>query len=342
MIRVSFYVAAGLFLVCSQVACVSVPKAHFGQSIPTAPDYRNLENWAALPQRADSADEVPIPEWQDVQRHAAVDVFFIHPTTYIGNAKKEEWNASLEDLKLNLKTDQYPIRYQASIFNGAGSIYAPRYRQAHLHCFFSGQHEDAEKALELAYQDIRTAFEYYLAQFNQGRPFIIAGHSQGTYHAKRIITDYIDGKPLQARLIVAYLPGITVPEDLYTFIHPCRTPDDTGCFCSWRTFKEGYIPPKLHFPDTNLVVTNPVTWNVDIPESRQEEQLGGVLRKFNTLYPKLVSTRIYDDLLWVSKPRFPGSFLFNRKNYHIGDYNFFYADVRKNAQDRVRSFLAKQ
>jgi hypothetical protein len=189
---------------------------------------------------------------------------------------------------------------------------------------------------------VRAAFLYYIRHEHNGRPFIIAAHSQGTYHAKRLLREYIDGTPLQKYFVVAYLAGLTVPADYFETISPCSLPDETGCFCSWRTFRQGYIPRKLHFPDTNIVVTNPVTWSAEIPLAGKEVQLGGVLRDFDKVYPQLVSPRIYEDLLWVNKPRFPGSFLLTTKNYHIADYNFFYADIRKNAQDRVSAFLSRR
>ncbi|MBP7239549.1 MAG: DUF3089 domain-containing protein [Saprospiraceae bacterium] len=328
--------------ICIGIAsCASLPKGTFGNNIPDTPDYSNLKNWAALPTQRDSADAVPVAEWKDVQADAVVDVFYIHPTTYTGKHGENEWNASLDDTKLNLETDQYPIRYQASVFNGAGKIYAPRYRQAHLNCFFTDKKSDAGKALDLAYQDVRSAFSYYLQHFNNGRPFIIASHSQGTYHAKRLMREFVDGKPLQNQFVVGYLAGLTVPSDYFKTIHPCTNPEETGCFCTWRTFRNGYVPKKLHFPDSNIVVTNPVTWSQNQPECTQEFQLGGVLKDFKKVYPGLVETCVHEDLLWVNKPKFPGSFLLTTKNYHIADYNFFYADIRHNAQVRVNAFLGK-
>lgn len=338
--RTTAYLAC-LFATCIQVSCAVVPKGDFGRNIPEVPDYSQADAWAALPEKKDSADAVPGTYWKDLQADAPVDVFFIHPTTYTGKAGENHWNASLSDSKLNLHTDKYPIHYQATIFNGSGKIYAPRYRQAHLNCFFTHRTTDAQEALDLAYADVRSAFQYYLDHYNQGRPFIIASHSQGTYHAKRLIQEYVDGTPLQQKMIVAYLAGLTVPENIFQHIKPCSAPDETNCFCSWRTFREGYIPKKLHFADTNIVVTNPVTWDAGKMTSAKEDQLGGVLRDFHTLYPHLVETSVYDDLLWVNKPKFPGSFLLTTKNYHIADYNFFYADVRQNAEDRVKAYFRK-
>jgi hypothetical protein len=49
-----------------------------------------------------------------------------------------------------------------------------RYRQAHLHNFFTKDKEKADKAFDLAYKDLKTAFEFYLQHWNNGRPIIIA------------------------------------------------------------------------------------------------------------------------------------------------------------------------
>lgn len=322
-------------------SCASLPKGTFGETIPKAPDYSDLKYWAALPTQIDSADAVPVKEWKDEQANAGVDVFYIYPTTYTGKRGQHDWNASTDDTKLNLVTDMYPIRYQASLFNGAGRIYAPRYRQAHLNCFFTEKHSDASKALDLAYQDVRSSFQYYLQHFNHGRPFIIASHSQGTFHAKRLLREFVDGKPLEKQMVVSYLVGLTVPSDYFKSIHPCASPTETDCYCTWRTFREGYVPKKLHFPDSNIIVTNPVSWSLDQPACKQEVQMGGVLKDFNKVYPRLVRTTVHEDLLWVNKPKFPWSFLLTKKNYHVADYNFFYSDVRHNAQERVKAYLQK-
>lgn len=319
-------------------ACASLPKGSFDPTCTKCPDYSLEKNWAALPFRKDSADAVPVAEWQDVQDDAPVDVFFIHPTTYTGKAGSGQWNADVDDPEINSRTDRFPIRYQASIFNGCGRVYAPRYRQAHLQCFYKPQ-DNATKALELAYEDVRNAFEYYLEHYNQGRPFILAAHSQGTFHASRLIKELIDGKPLQQQMIVAYIVGFPVLADHYQSVVPCRDESDLNCFCSWRTVREGSLPEGLHFPDLNIAVTNPVTWTTDTIRAEKSEQIGAVLRDFYSVTPDLVSAQVHKDFLWVSKPKFPGSILLATDNYHIADYNFFYADVRKNAQERVKAYL---
>lgn len=331
-------IASSFFIFCS---CASVPRGSFDAHATNIPDYSNESNWAALPTRKDSADIVPCDLWKDEQATSPVDVFFIHPTTYTGKAGQHDWNASIEDQKLNKKTDETTIRYQASIFNGVGSVYAPRYRQAHLDCFHSKKKKEAASALNLAYEDVRSAFRYYLDHYNHGRPFLIAAHSQGTFHGTRLIREEIENTPLQAQFVAAYLPGMPVNADYFESIPPCQFPEETGCFCSWRTFRDGYVPRKYHKPGENIVVTNPVTWRNDDMNSEKTEQIGAVLRDCHQLVPALVETNVHEDLLWVNKPRFPGSFLLMTKNYHIADYNFFYGDVRQNAQQRVRAFLSK-
>lgn len=331
-----------LIVALSCISCATLPKGAFGKNIPEAPDYTSADVWAALPEKRDSADALPLSEWEDIQATASVDVFYIHPTTYTGRPGDKYWNADLSDQKCNARTDKYPVRYQASLFNGVGKVYAPRYRQAHLNCFYTKRTPDAAQALELAYEDIKNAFQYYLDHYNQGRPFIIASHSQGTFHAKKLMREFVDGHPIQEKFVTAYLVGLPVPADYFTAIKPCSMPEETNCFCSWRTFRQKYLPKKLHFADSNIVVTNPVTWEATKLTSTKDEQIGAVLRDFQKLYPGLVTTSVYEDLLWVNKPKFPGSFLLTTKNYHIADYNFFYADIRQNAQDRVNAFFRNQ
>ena len=81
------------------------------------------------------------------------------------------------------------------------------------------QNGDGGKALELAYQDVRAAFNYFINERNNGRPFIIAGHSQGAFHADRLLKA-VAGKALQQRLVAAYPVGFSIDGsngiDVYT------------------------------------------------------------------------------------------------------------------------------
>jgi DUF3089 family protein len=303
------------------------------------PDYSDPENWAALPNRTDSADQTPHPDLVDLQQSTEVDIFFLHPTTYLGKKGENQWNAPIDDDKLNQKTDESSIKNQASIFNGAGRVYAPRYRQAHYENYFTKDTINAKKAFHLAYLDTKAAFEYYLEHYNNGRPIIIAAHSQGTTHAATLLKDFFDGKPLQNQLVAAYLVGMPISTDYFKHIKVCETPEETGCFCSWRTWKKNHLP-KSHNEEINIGVTNPLNWKTDSSYAPKKLNEGSVLRKFEkSFYPGITDAKVIDGVLWITKPKFPGSFLVWFKNYHIADYNLFYVNVRKNAQLRATTFL---
>jgi len=129
------------------------------------PDYSNLIYWAAHPNKKDPSDSLPVVLAKQYQPNDKVDVFFIHPTTYLDSTKPFGWNASFKDIKTNINTDYTTILNQASIFNIAGRVFAPRYRQAHIKSYSPIGHADTANAIaafELAYQDVKSAFEYYL------------------------------------------------------------------------------------------------------------------------------------------------------------------------------------
>ena len=337
MLRFSFLaLLVGLFLFQS---CAVRPKGLFFESmVPSAPNYSNPETWAALPEREDNADRVPGNLYADNQPEAAIDVFFLHPTTYTGDKGHDQWNGPVYNDKLNEKTDGSTILYQASIFNGAARVYAPRYRQAHIHAYYTDNKSTAVKAFELAYEDVKSAFEYYLKHYNEGRPFIIASHSQGTTHGARLIKEFMDGQPLQEKLVAAYLVGMPVPKDYFQYIQPCKTEEDTGCFCSWRSFKKGHIPKKQEV-GSHIAVTNPLSWTTNPEYVPKTENEGGVLLKFDKIIPELAGAQVHQGLLWLKKPKFPGSFFYFKPNYHIADFNLYYMNVRNNAMKRAAAYL---
>ena len=340
MIRHFFFLT---LLLAGLSSCVVKPNAPFTeQARPTTPDYSQSSSWAALPDMEDQADWTPAPDLVDRQADAEVDVFFLHPTIYIGKKGETGWNGPIDDPALNERTDNSTIHYQASIFNGTARVFAPRYRQAHLHSYFA--HEDSASAFlafDLAYADIKRAFEYYMEYYNQGRPIIIASHSQGTTHAKTLLKEYFDGKPLQTKLVAAYLVGIPVEGDYFGTLQPCETPEQVGCYCSWRSFRYGYYPP-WYVPNSNVVATNPLWWNTSTTPAPKEFSKGLVVPSYDGYLPERVAAEVHDGLLWVHKPKFPGSALFWRRNYHVADYNLFYVDIRENARVRVDAFLRRR
>ncbi|WP_324675781.1 DUF3089 domain-containing protein [Hymenobacter sp. GOD-10R] len=342
----SFYAKLKLALVLSTggiFSCITVikPSRDFARYPSTAsPDYAQAANWAALPERRDSVDTVPYgTTLRDQQNTAAADVFFVHPTTYYSRAS---WNASLQDKQVNLFTDRNVMRKQASVFNAAGRIYAPRYRQATLFSFFDEHNGNGKKALGLAYGDVKAAFQYYLAHYNQGRPIIIASHSQGTVHATQLLHDFFDNNPaLRKQLVAAYLIGYHVKANEYQAIRPCQDSTQTGCYISWNAVEWG----KEFAPFEGGVATNPLTWQTDTIAAPATANLGGVPQAFNRIDTHVADAKVHNGLVWIHPPTVSGypRFLLPgqpelRASFHIADYSLFYLNLRRNAVTRVEAW----
>jgi len=334
-LKLGSYIGLLLWLFTS---CSTVPKSLVDQK-SGAPDYSQLSYWAAHPDKEDPADLIPEGLPVTPQEDLMADVFFVHPTIYTGKPTDGQWNASLSDQKLNKKIDGGTIQFQASAFNQAGRVYAPRYRQAHLSAYYKADSTTASKVFELAYQDVKNAFQYYLDHHRDERPFIIASHSQGTTHTTRLIRELIDGKDLSKDMIAAYLVGMPVPQSMYVSLEPCRASNDTGCLISWRTYKKGFVPEKGRLAK-GLILQNPITWTTDDSIAGKERHQGAILRNFDKVLTQATDAQAIPGLgiLWASKPKFPGSFLFTTNNYHIADINFYYVDVRENSKERVAAF----
>lgn len=322
---------------CSQKIISYTGEAAF-KSETGVPDYGNIVYWAAHPDKKDPSDTVPLP-LRDIEKEKTADVFFLHPTTLVGPRENGNNNAMIDDPFINHKTDYSSIIYQASAFNESARIFAPRYRQAHIGMYSEKDSASKYAAFNLAYEDVKNAFLYYLKYENKGRPIIIASHSQGTTHAIRLIKEFFDGKELYNQLVCAYLVGMGVKKDSYQKIPICTDSTKTGCFVSWRTYRKDYSGDWASRLDTNIVVVNPVTWKTTNEIADKNLQQGAVLYNLNKVYTKTQNSQAEGSALWVSHPRFPGSILYRSKNYHAGDINLFYADIRKDATRRIGYYL---
>lgn len=299
------------------------------------PDYANEANWAALPFKKDAADGTPKGVSQLSDSDKLADVFFIHPTTY---RKGNNWNADVQDRAVNKVVDEKPIKYQASAWNGVCRVFAPRYRQANLKAFFTNQPE-GEKALDLAYSDVRRAFQYYLEHYNHGRPIVIASHSQGSKHARRLLAEFFDTTSLRKQLVCAYVVGWPVNMSNYSHLEAATTPDATGGVVGWATFRDGFVPEGLPTFYHQALCINPVSWRADTTATPAAASKGMVLFKFRHLLPGRVAARRYETVLWADI-RHPLAKRFN--NLHVGDINLFWMDIRENVALRVKTFLQQR
>lgn len=297
---------------------------------PKAPDYADPKYWSALPFRKDAADLIPKNEKWVNDSLKDVDVFYIYPTLY---AKGKTWNADADNKQLNKRLDHLPVKYQASIFNRVGRVYAPRYRQANV-AAFSDTSGNGEKALDFAYDDIKRAFEYYLKHYNQGRPIIIASHSQGTTHARRLLKDYFDNPEMKAKLICAYAVGFEIRRETYQVLKPCEDASETNCYVTWSTFRDGY-EYKGGLPYYGDVCVNPISWKTDTVRTFTKES---VLLNVNRRKKFSTEAHISGHHLAAKTNLL---FMRHKDILHLVDFNLFWMDVRRNAALRVSEYEKK-
>jgi hypothetical protein len=328
---------------------------------PPAPNYADPSAWAALPgaDHPDAADLVPAGETVgDLQGEAAVDVFYIHPTTFRG---RDNWNQDLGDVATNAWTDISVIARQASAFNGCCRVYAPRYRQAATAALYATD-DSGDKARALAYQDVKTAFQFYLDRYNDGRPFILAGHSQGTFFIGQLLEEMVDATAIRPQFVAAYAVGIGFPVGAfgrqYKTISICKQPDDTGCVVTWNTVgRDGEIKAALERnaaryearfktrEGSETVCVNPLTFAFDQPDAAASMNMGAlpgtaVAGPLPALKAGVVGATCKDGMLYADIPAsddfkllvLPGA------NLHFHDFDLFFKNIRDNAIVRVGAY----
>jgi hypothetical protein len=340
-----------------------VPSGPFLAQAAPAPDYAAASAWAARPGPAGNPAMQAPPDYQAAPR-ATVDVFYLHPTTFLN---KSAWNGPIAETVSAARTDEM-LRHQASAFNGVGRIWAPRYRQATFGAFLAPG-PNATQALDLAYQDVLRAFDAFIAQTEplpdgRPRPFILAGHSQGSLHGLRLLKDRIAGAPLAERLVVAYLPGwpIAAKADLGALpgLALCKTPEATRCVATWQTYARDGDPSavQLAFASTPglsgqpragepMACANPLSFWADDRTVDKASNIGALDfapagQPLLKLQPEAVAAQCDSiGVLRVSPPPRKSfqSLVMPGGNYHVYDYGLFWANIRANAEARVAAFL---
>nr|WP_221774092.1 DUF3089 domain-containing protein [Novosphingobium flavum] len=280
-------------------------------------------------------------------------VFFVHPTSYFDRA---HWNAPLDDPHAEVMSINM-VRGMASAFNASPDVWVPRYRQATFGAFLTeGAARDA--ALERAYGDVRAAFAAFLAAVPADRPIVLAGHSQGALHLKRLLRDEVAGKPLARRIAAAYVIGwpVSIEHDLPQVGLPaCQNAGQPGCVVSWQTYAEPADPgltleayartPALDgkLPGASpFLCTNPLT---GAPHSAATgaANLGTLLPDPSLtgarLLPGLVPARCGGDgFLLIGPPPAMGPYVLPGNNYHIYDIPLFWANLRADVAARVAAW----
>ena len=334
----------------------ATPKGHYVEPPRNSgPDYSQDASWLSKPGLADNPSEW-VPGGVVTTRVAEpAATFYIHPTTYL---ERDRWNAPLVANGDAGSRATLFVQSQASAFNAVSDIWAPRYRQAAYGAFLLNS-EDASKALDLAYGDVRSAFDAFLAAQSDGKPVILAGHSQGSLHLLRLLADRKD--VLKDRLVAAYVGGwpVSVTADLpATGLTGCATPEAVGCVLSWQSFAEPANPALIvkawkgtkgltggKRKREDMLCVNPLTGTVDgtaPPSANPGSLLPNGDLSHATLDVGTVGARCEDGFLLISG-EVPdlGPYVLPGNNYHVYDYALFWSSIRADAERRLAAWGAE-
>ena len=328
----------------------AVPKGHFEPAqAGGGPDYADASNWIARPGLPDNPSEWR-PDGFSAAAPGNAAIFYIHPTTYL---ERDRWNAPLQPGGDTEFRTRLFVQSQASAFNDAGTIWAPRYRQAAYGAFLL-KSEDAQKALDFAYADVAAAFDQFVKEAGD-RPIILAAHSQGALHLERLLREKVAGKPIARRVVAAYVVGwpISTASDLPALGLPaCVAPDQAGCILSWMTFGDpanpgimfdewkktkGYTGGERRQED--VLCVNPIS-GVENGAAPAQDNGGTLVPSANlrsaTLQPRLVGAHCDKGLLILDGVPPPlGPYVLPGNNYHVYDYALFWGSIRRDAERRL-------
>jgi len=212
--------------------------------------------------------------------------------------------------------------------------------------------------VDAAYADVREAFRFFLSSVDPKTPIVLAGHSQGALHLKRLIAEEVKGTPLAARLVAAYVIGWPVSplHDLPVMGTPaCAAAEQTGCVLSWSSFAEPADPslvleayasaPALDGTapgDEPMLCTNPLT-GLTGGAADKAANLGTLVPEDSmengSIVPALVPARCDKrGLLLIGAPPEMGSYVLPGNNYHVYDLPLFWANTKADVARRVSAW----
>lgn len=335
-----------------------VPRVTFTAPAPLPANvYETPQGWMSRP---DGRTDDPA-RWQPAGQHPlspaderdGAAIFFIHPTSAFDTLR---WNATLADPVAAPQAARF-VRMQASALAPAGRVWAPRYRQAVFGAFLTDK-PAATRAIDLAYDDVRAAFEAFL-KANPTGPIILAGHSQGSLHLLRLLAERIGGVDWRSRIVAVYAVGwpISIEHDLPALGLPaCTAAPQTGCILSWQSFAPPADPTDLMTTfdrgtgydgkprrGSHMLCTNPLTGG-SAPAAPASASKGLLIGDGQPVTTQLITTGGIGArcdgrgiLLLDSAPRL-GPQVLPGNNYHVYDYPLFWANVRADALERLAAW----
>lgn len=310
-----------------------------------APDYSKKECWFQIPEITKD-----------------VDTFYIPATEYVASSFNEGASDYAEIGNPDVMAGA-PVEYEAhaSVFADSTNVFMPYYRQAGLR--FAAETWQRDGTIDAAisgipYDDISSALDYYFDNYNEGRPFIIAGHSQGSAMTKLVLKKYFKEHPdYYERMIAAYVIGYGVTKDELEenpHLKFATGETDTGVIISWNTEgpknSEENATTVVLFP--NSISINPLNWKLDDTYAPASENLGSYMPNEKGEYEIMdvgADAQVNPERGVVitnaaSEPMPEGmeevvSSLFGPDGRHASDYSYFYNNIKDNAAKRIATYM---
>lgn len=299
----------------------------------TDSSYASSDNWAYL-----ETDET-----------ASADVFFICPTVYGGD--ENCFNMPLDD-EASKADFLGATNMEKGIYDEDARFFAPYYRQIGLSAY-SLSASEREPYLEIAYQDVKSAFTYYMEHYNQGQPIILAGFSQGADMCIRLLKDCFAQEEVNHLLVACYAIGWSITQEelaQYPHLRFASGEDDTGVIISFNS-EAADVSDSLMIPaGTHTLAINPLNWKTDGTPAGKEENLGACFTDYSGAILKEIPqlTGAYIDsargalkVTDVTPEDYPPVLsIFSSGVYHLYDYQFFYRNLQENVGIRLDAYLA--
>lgn len=315
--KTAFLILVGTFFVLLISSWISNTDDIFGP-IPQKPDY------------ADSS------QWLIRYRGGEADIFYVISTETVDHLMGEDTchyaDTYLEPQRKTMLKEMLAVD---SFYSGSFNYYSPFYRQVSMNSWLTP--EKAYRRLPLSIGDVMNSWQYYLEHFNEGRPFILAGYSQGADAILKIIKNMPD--TVYQRMVAAYFIGFKLaPEDVDSVdnIRLAEGATDIGVTIAFNSLRSPEC--MLFFSEGTAACINPVNWRTDSVSStfvnygrRRNDTLS--VRCDPECKHLIVSG-------WKKETIMP--FLGIPGNYHHMELRFYYPYIRQNMADRVAAFLKKK
>jgi hypothetical protein len=344
-----FISAALTFIMIIGITACGSPSAADG-SVPLPPkygetieptDYSNENNW--IEAETDGTFDV--------------DVFYLYPTAWSRNPG-ESYLADIDNASMRSRAPVIEAQNTA-VFRDNANIYAPFYRQNDAAWGLGLPPEELELYFRGApYTDAAAAFDYYIQNYNNGKPFILASHSQGSSVMNSILQLYMAEHPdVYERMIAAYVIGYSVTADSlikYPHLKFAEDATDTGVIISWNTEMPGVTERNPVILEGALVI-NPITWTRDeTPAPAAENLPSRVFAADDTNATKYTDYEHYADAtLDISRGvvmcstidtdewSLPAAVGWPRGVYHNGDYQLYFHSLKQNVSARIDAYLSR-